>query len=73
MVKITCQIKKICYDEVGVDNMFNIEELINLFDNENAKKMLLSAYNESQKTNKKVSDEVFKKLLSLKKIIRALI
>lgn len=47
--------------------MFEIEELLNLFDNDDVKKIILSSYILSQKKNKQLSDEIFQQLLLLKK------
>ena len=44
----------------------NIEELIKLFDDQEVRKIILSSYYMSQKTNKELSDTIFEKLFILK-------
>lgn len=47
--------------------MFNIDELLYFFDDDNVKKIILSSYLISQRQNSKLSDIVFQQLLFLKR------
>ena len=47
--------------------MFKIEELLQLFENNEVKRIILSSYMLSQTTNKELSNKVFEQLFFLKK------
>ena len=51
---------------MGCDNVFEINKLLNLFDDEDVKKIILSSYFLSQKKNNELSNVVFEKLYILK-------
>ena len=48
--------------------MFKIEELLNLFKNNEIKNIILSTYLFSQSQNKELSDDVFQQLFFLKSL-----
>lgn len=62
-------LKKKCYSyirKVVILYMFNLGDLLELFEDEEIKNILSSSYYLSQKNNKELSDSFFNRLLSLK-------